>query len=77
MPKGCDLVAAAGVPIAFLTSHLAVVHRANLTSSQAWPPFSYLLVMILIETIDMLQLEKVMGFIVERDSSVLLMIDFN
>ncbi|TYH89826.1 hypothetical protein ES332_A13G009900v1 [Gossypium tomentosum] len=34
VPKGCDLVAAAGLPIAFVTSHLTLVHRANLTSSQ-------------------------------------------
>ncbi|XP_017619709.1 uncharacterized protein LOC108464119 isoform X1 [Gossypium arboreum] len=34
VPKGCDLVAAAGLPVAFGTSHLALVHRANLTSSQ-------------------------------------------
>ncbi|TYG35785.1 hypothetical protein ES288_D13G011000v1 [Gossypium darwinii] len=40
VPKGCDLVAAAGLPIAFVTSHLTLVHRANLTSSQACPPFS-------------------------------------
>lgn len=34
VPKGCDLVAAAALPIAFGTSHVALVHRANLTSSQ-------------------------------------------
>ncbi|KAK8552631.1 hypothetical protein V6N12_041215 [Hibiscus sabdariffa] len=34
LPKGCDLVAAAALPVAFGTSHVALVHRANLTSSQ-------------------------------------------
>ncbi|XP_021296919.1 quinone oxidoreductase-like protein 2 homolog [Herrania umbratica] len=34
VPKGCDLVAAAALPVAFGTSHVALVHRANLTSSQ-------------------------------------------
>ncbi|KAK8651458.1 hypothetical protein V6N13_141059 [Hibiscus sabdariffa] len=42
VPKGCDLVAAAGLPVAFGTSRLALVHRANLTSSQASPYFSSL-----------------------------------
>ncbi|KAE8668505.1 Alpha/beta-Hydrolases superfamily protein isoform 1 [Hibiscus syriacus] len=35
LPKGCDLVAAAALPVAFGTSHVALVHRANLASSQA------------------------------------------
>ncbi|GAV67772.1 ADH_zinc_N domain-containing protein/ADH_N domain-containing protein [Cephalotus follicularis] len=34
VPKGCDLVAAAGLPVAFGTSHLALVHRAQLGSGQ-------------------------------------------
>ncbi|XP_022747820.1 quinone oxidoreductase-like protein 2 homolog [Durio zibethinus] len=34
VPKGCDLVAAAALPVAFGTSHVALVHRANLNSSQ-------------------------------------------
>ncbi|XVF81911.1 hypothetical protein PTKIN_Ptkin16aG0000500 [Pterospermum kingtungense] len=34
VPKGCDLVAAAAMPVAFGTSHVALVHRAKLTSSQ-------------------------------------------
>ncbi|XVE86007.1 hypothetical protein DITRI_Ditri18aG0001400 [Diplodiscus trichospermus] len=34
VPKGCDLVAAAALPVAFGTSHVALVHRANLASSQ-------------------------------------------
>ncbi|KAH0979302.1 hypothetical protein GBA52_006479 [Prunus armeniaca] len=31
---GCDLVAAGALPVAFGTSHVALVHRANLTSGQ-------------------------------------------
>lgn len=34
VPDGCDLVAAAGLPVAFGTSHLALVHRARLRPSQ-------------------------------------------
>ncbi|KAG4201402.1 hypothetical protein ERO13_A05G276800v2 [Gossypium hirsutum] len=34
LPKGCDLVAAAALPVAFGTSHVALVHRASLSSSQ-------------------------------------------
>ncbi|GKU91225.1 hypothetical protein SLEP1_g5124 [Rubroshorea leprosula] len=34
VPAGCDLVAAAALPVAFGTSHVALVHRAKLTSSQ-------------------------------------------
>lgn len=34
MPEGCDLVAAGALPVAFGTSHVALVHRANLTSGQ-------------------------------------------
>ncbi|XVE86008.1 hypothetical protein DITRI_Ditri18aG0001500 [Diplodiscus trichospermus] len=34
VPKGCDLVAAAALPGAFGTSHVALLHRVNLTSSQ-------------------------------------------
>lgn len=43
MPKGCDLVAAAALPVAFGTSHVALVHRANLTSSQAAPLISFII----------------------------------
>lgn len=34
MPKGCDLLAAAALPVAFGTSHVALVHRAQLSSGQ-------------------------------------------
>lgn len=34
VPEGCDLVAAGALPVAFGTSHVALVHRANLTSGQ-------------------------------------------
>ncbi|KDP21617.1 hypothetical protein JCGZ_03288 [Jatropha curcas] len=34
VPDGCDLVAAAALPVAFGTSHVALVNRARLTSSQ-------------------------------------------
>lgn len=34
MPEGCDLVAAGALPVAFGTSHVALLHRANLTSGQ-------------------------------------------
>ncbi|XP_021636280.1 uncharacterized protein LOC110632372 isoform X2 [Hevea brasiliensis] len=34
VPEGCDLVEAAALPVAFGTSHVALVHRAHLTSSQ-------------------------------------------
>lgn len=34
VPDGCDLVAAAALPVAFGTSHVALVHRAQLTSAQ-------------------------------------------
>ncbi|CAN0877131.1 Quinone oxidoreductase-like protein 2 [Linum grandiflorum] len=34
VPKECDLVAAAAVPVAFGTSHVALVHRAQLGSGQ-------------------------------------------
>lgn len=34
VPEGCDLVAAGSVPVAFGTSHAALVHRAGLTSGQ-------------------------------------------
>ncbi|KAK6233349.1 hypothetical protein QUC31_005755 [Theobroma cacao] len=43
VPKGCDLVAAAALPVAFGTSHVALVHRANLTSSQAAPLISFII----------------------------------
>ncbi|KAI3666902.1 hypothetical protein L6452_41942 [Arctium lappa] len=33
-PKGCDLVAAAAIPLAYGTSHQALVHRSNLKSKQ-------------------------------------------
>ncbi|XP_028795967.1 quinone oxidoreductase-like protein 2 homolog [Neltuma alba] len=34
VPEGCDLVAAGALPVAFGTSHVALVHRAGLTSGQ-------------------------------------------
>ncbi|KAL8154370.1 hypothetical protein V2J09_012130 [Rumex salicifolius] len=34
VPDGCDLVAAGALPIAYGTSHIALVHRANLASGQ-------------------------------------------
>ncbi|CAI0459270.1 unnamed protein product [Linum tenue] len=34
VPKECDLVAAAALPVAFGTSHVALVHRAQLGSGQ-------------------------------------------
>ncbi|KAJ7965178.1 Quinone oxidoreductase-like protein [Quillaja saponaria] len=34
VPEGCDLVAAGAVPVAFGTSHVALVHRAHLSSGQ-------------------------------------------
>ncbi|KAF2305803.1 hypothetical protein GH714_008214 [Hevea brasiliensis] len=34
VPEGCDLVAAAALPVAFGTSHVALVRRAHLTSFQ-------------------------------------------
>ncbi|KAH7853712.1 hypothetical protein Vadar_005784 [Vaccinium darrowii] len=34
VPDGCDLVAAAAIPVAYGTSHVALVHRAQLKSGQ-------------------------------------------
>lgn len=34
MPDGCDLVAAGALPVAFGTSHVALIHRANLKPGQ-------------------------------------------
>ncbi|EFJ19942.1 hypothetical protein SELMODRAFT_153092 [Selaginella moellendorffii] len=34
VPSGCDLIAAAGLPVAFGTSHVGLVHRANLRRGQ-------------------------------------------
>ncbi|KAG0453385.1 hypothetical protein HPP92_024689 [Vanilla planifolia] len=34
VPNGCDLVAAAALPVAFGTSHMALVHRAQLKAGQ-------------------------------------------
>ncbi|XP_044509139.1 quinone oxidoreductase-like protein 2 homolog [Mangifera indica] len=34
VPKDCDLLAAGALPVAFGTSHVALVHRAQLTSKQ-------------------------------------------
>lgn len=36
VPEGCDLVQAGALPVAFGTSHVALVHRANLTSGQVF-----------------------------------------
>lgn len=37
VPDGCDLVAAGALPVAFGTSHLALVHRAELKAGQVHP----------------------------------------
>ncbi|KAJ8771143.1 hypothetical protein K2173_023468 [Erythroxylum novogranatense] len=34
VPEGCDMVAAAALPVAFGTSHVALVHRAQLSTNQ-------------------------------------------
>lgn len=34
IPEGCDLISAAGLPVAFGTSHLGLVHRAGLSPGQ-------------------------------------------
>ncbi|KAF4362899.1 hypothetical protein CsatB_008987 [Cannabis sativa] len=34
VPEGCDLIEAGALPVAFGTSHVALVHRANLTTGQ-------------------------------------------
>lgn len=34
VPEGCDLVSAGALPVVFGTSHVALVHRAHLTSGQ-------------------------------------------
>ncbi len=34
VPKGVDLVQAGGLPVAFGTSHVALVHRAHLQAGQ-------------------------------------------
>jgi hypothetical protein len=34
VPDGCDLAAAGALPVAFGTSHLALVHRAQLKAGQ-------------------------------------------
>lgn len=34
VPDGCDLVAAGALPVAYGTSHVALIHRANLKSGQ-------------------------------------------
>lgn len=34
VPDGCDLLAAGALPVAYGTSHLALVHRAQLSSGQ-------------------------------------------
>lgn len=34
MPKGCDLVAVGAFPVAYGTSHVALVHRAQLHAGQ-------------------------------------------
>lgn len=36
VPEGCDMIAAAALPVAFGTSHVALVHRAGLTSGQVY-----------------------------------------
>lgn len=37
VPEGCDLVAAAALPVAFGTSHLGLIHRAQLKHGQVCP----------------------------------------
>lgn len=37
VPVGCDLVAAAALPVTFGTSHMALIHRAQLTAAQVPP----------------------------------------
>lgn len=34
MPEGCDLMQAGGLPVAFGTSHVGLVHRAKLKAGQ-------------------------------------------
>lgn len=34
VPEGCDLVAAGALPVAYGTSHVALVHRAQLHAGQ-------------------------------------------
>lgn len=34
VPKGCDLVAASALPVAYGTSHVGLVHRARLNAGQ-------------------------------------------
>lgn len=34
MPKGCDLVGVGAFPVAYGTSHVALVHRAQLGAGQ-------------------------------------------
>ncbi|GKF72619.1 hypothetical protein Tco_0208733, partial [Tanacetum coccineum] len=34
VPDGCDLVHAGALPVAYGTSHVALVHRANLKAGQ-------------------------------------------
>jgi NADPH:quinone reductase len=34
VPEGCDLVTAGALPVAFGTSHLGLVHRAQLKAGQ-------------------------------------------
>lgn len=43
VPDGCDLVAAGALPVAFGTSHVALVHRAQLKPGQV---FFFLCVLI-------------------------------
>lgn len=41
VPDGCDLVAAGALPVVYGTSHVALLHRAHLTSGQVllvFPP---------------------------------------
>ena len=39
VPNGCDLLQAGGFPVAFGTSHVGLVHRANLQAGQVAEQF--------------------------------------
>lgn len=41
VPEGCDLLAAGALPVAFGTSHVALVHRAQLKVGQVLTHLSF------------------------------------
>jgi len=49
VPDGCDLVAAGALPVAFGTSHLALVHRAKLKAGQV--PFFHVMCYLFVSQI--------------------------